>query len=69
MTGVAVSEGTHHAPHAATAAALTVLWPMDAPITTHTKHWDNSPHKMQIDTGDSDPVSQRPYPFATKHHN
>ena len=31
MTGVAVSESTHHAPHPAIAA----LQPMDAPITTH----------------------------------
>ena len=25
--------------------------------------------KMQIDTGDSEPVSQRPYPFTMKHYN
>ena len=25
--------------------------------------------KMQIDTGDSEPVSQKPYPIAMKHYN
>ena len=36
MTEAAVSEGTSHAPHPATAAARTTLQPMDSPITTHT---------------------------------
>ena len=25
--------------------------------------------QMSIDTGDSEPVSQKPYPVATKHYN
>ena len=36
MTGAAVSEGTHHAPHPATTAAHATLWPMDTPINIHT---------------------------------
>ena len=35
MTGVAVSEGTHHPPHPDTSAACAALWQMDAHITTH----------------------------------
>ena len=34
-TGTAVSEGTHHTPHPATAAAHAALWLMDSPITFH----------------------------------
>ena len=36
LTGEAVSEGTHHTPHPATAATHAALQPMEAPITTHT---------------------------------
>ena len=35
ITGAAVSESTHHAPHPATAAPWLNLRPMDAPITIH----------------------------------
>ena len=31
-TGAAVSEGTHHAPHPAIAAAHATHWPMDTPL-------------------------------------
>ena len=34
-TEAAVSEGTPHTPHPATAEACASLWPVDAPITTH----------------------------------
>ena len=36
MTGAAVSEGTHHAPHPDTAAACTALWPIDSPNAIYT---------------------------------
>ena len=38
MTGAAaVPEGTHYAPHPATAVACATLWLMDAPISTCTR--------------------------------
>ena len=35
-TEAAVSEGTPHSPHPATAAACAALWPVEASINTHT---------------------------------
>ena len=32
------------------------------------KHWHDKSHQMQIDTGNSNPVSQKPYPIGLKHY-